>query len=47
MLAQARIIAKGEGIRDVQRLVHEYGGRASKWVKKSSPQFEVNGEHFE
>jgi len=26
MLAQARIIAKGQRIRDVQRLVSEYGG---------------------
>jgi hypothetical protein len=47
MLAQARIIAKGQGIRDVRRLVSTYGGKAAKWVKKSSPAFEVAGEQFE
>lgn len=47
MLAQARVIAKGERIRDVRRLVGRYGGRSSKWVKKSSPTFEIRGEHFE
>jgi hypothetical protein len=36
-LAQSRIIAKGTRIRDVQRLLNDYGGTASKWVKKSSP----------
>jgi hypothetical protein len=47
MLSQARVIAKGRRIREVERLVAQYGGRASKWVKKSSPQFEVAGERFE
>lgn len=47
MLSQARVIAKGRRIREVERLVAEYGGRASKWVKKSSPQFEIAGERFE
>ena len=47
MLAQARVVAKGERIRDVRRLVARYGGRTSKWVKKSSPRFEMAGEHFE
>ena len=46
-LSQARVIAKGERIRDVQRLVAEYGGRASQWVKKSSARFEIAGERFE
>ena len=41
MLAQARVIAKGTRIRDVRRLVARYGGRPSKWVKKSSPRFEM------
>ena len=40
-------IAKGKRIRDVKRLVTQYGGRASQWVKKSSPQFEVAGASFE
>jgi len=47
MLSQARVIAKGKRIRNVQRLVAQYGGRASKWVKKSSAQFEVGREYFE
>ncbi|MBT3347618.1 MAG: hypothetical protein HOM84_00485 [Thiotrichales bacterium] len=32
------MIAKGERIREVKRLVNMYGGRNSKWVKKSSPE---------
>jgi hypothetical protein len=47
MLAQARVIAKGNRIRVVQRLVSRYGGRAAKWTKKSSPQFDIDGELFE
>lgn len=35
-LAQARVIAKGKKIKDVQRLLNEYGGTVSKWGKKSS-----------
>lgn len=38
-LAQARIIAKGKRIKDLQRLLNEYGGVAGKWVKKSSQPF--------
>ena len=47
MLAQSRVIAKGKQIRDVRRLVMQYGGRASKWVKKSSLRFEMAGDYFE
>ena len=47
MLAQSRVIAKGDRIRDVQRLVETYGGRRSTWVKKSSPRFELGGHHYE
>jgi len=46
-LSEARVIAKGKRIRDVRRLVAQYGGRTSKWVKKSSSRIEVAGEHFE
>lgn len=46
-MSQARVIAKGRRIRDVGRLVARYGGRSSKWVKKSSPSFEIGGQHFE
>lgn len=47
MLAQARVIARGRRIRDFRRLMATYGGTASKWLKKSSPHFEVESEHFE
>ena len=40
MISQARVIAKGRRIRDVERLVASYGGSASRWVKKSSPRLE-------
>ena len=46
-LAQSRVIAKGRRIRDLQRLLRTYGGRASKWTTKSSPQFEIEGERLE
>jgi hypothetical protein len=38
-LAQARVIAKGKKIKDIQRLLNEYGGAAGKWLKKSSQPF--------
>ena len=47
LLAQSRVIAKGRRIRDVQRLVQTYGGKASEWVKKSSPAFERQGHEYE
>lgn len=47
MISQSRVIAKGNRIRDVQRLVNTYGGRKSKWVKKSSPRFEIGNESCE
>lgn len=47
MIAQSRVIAKGDRIRDVQRLVDQYGGRKSGWTKKSSPRFEVSGQVYE
>lgn len=47
MLAQSRVIAKGNRIRDVQRLVELYGGRISKWTKKSSPPFGVGDDQYE
>jgi hypothetical protein len=37
LLSQSRVIAAGRGIRDLDRLLSRYGGRASDWVKKSSP----------
>ncbi len=47
MIIQSRVIAKGNRIRDVQRLVDKYGGRKSKWTKKSSPRFEIAGHLYE
>jgi len=47
LLAQSRIIAKGRHIREVNRLVARYGGRPSKWVKKSSPQIEIANKTIE
>ena len=47
LIAQSRIIAKGERIRDIQRLVDQYGGRKSKWIKKSSPAFESEKTLYE
>jgi hypothetical protein len=47
MLAQSRVIAKGNRIRDVQRLVTTYGGKRSTWVKKSSPPFAAGRHDYE
>jgi len=47
MIAQSRVIAKGKRIRDVRRLVETYGGKSSKWVKKSSPRFEMGVHQYE
>jgi hypothetical protein len=47
MLAQSRVIAKGARIRDVRRLCQRYGGRTSRWVKKGSPAFNVEGVLYE
>ena len=47
LLAQSRVIARGKQIREVNRLVAQYGGRASKWIKKSSPQIEIADRSIE
>ena len=47
LIAQSRVIAKGERIRDIRRLVAQYGGKKSQWVKKSSPVFESEGTIYE
>ncbi|MCB0111362.1 MAG: hypothetical protein KDE53_35810, partial [Caldilineaceae bacterium] len=46
MLSQSRMIAKGNRIRDVERLLNTYGGIRSRWLKKSSPPFELNGIQY-
>ena len=47
MIAQSRVIAKGNRIRGVERLVAAYGGRRSRWVKKSSPRFDIGAHQYE
>ena len=47
MLAKSRVIAKGLGIRDVDRLVEEHGGKAPRWVKKSSPRVRIGDDIYE
>jgi len=43
MISLSRVIARGERIRDIQRLVRTYRGKKSRWTKKSSPRFEIEG----
>ncbi len=47
ILSESRVIAKGKRIRAVRRLVAQYGGMTSKWVKKSSSRIDIAGEYFE
>ena len=47
MLAQSRVIAKGKRIRDVGRLAETYGGTSPRWVKRSSPRFELARRYYE
>jgi len=47
ILAQSRVIAKGRRIRDCRRLIETYGGKASSWVKKSSPRFVMGTNQYE
>lgn len=47
LIALSRVIAKGRGIRDLKRLIQEYGGKPSMWTKKSSPAIEIDGDVYE
>ena len=47
IISKSRVIAKGKRIRNLQYLLDKFGGTSSKWVKKSSHQFEINGEFYE
>jgi hypothetical protein len=47
VLARSRVIAKGQGIRDIERLVSQYGGKAKNWIKKSSPVMVISGGRAE
>jgi hypothetical protein len=46
-IAHSRVIAKGQGIRDLKRIVRDYGGKSSTWTKKSSPPIEIEGKVYE
>jgi hypothetical protein len=46
-LSQARVIAKGNRIREGQRLVEQYGGTKKGWVKKSSQPLLIDGTSAE
>ncbi|HNS20385.1 MAG TPA: hypothetical protein PKH24_07785 [Sedimentisphaerales bacterium] len=47
LVAQSRVIARGRRIRDLDRLLKEYGGRPSMWTKRSSPVVEAEGQKYE
>jgi hypothetical protein len=47
LIARSRVIAKGRGIRDLKRLLQDYGGKSSMWTKKSSPPVEIDGDVYE
>ncbi len=47
LIAHSRVIAKGRRIRDLERLLMQYGGTASMWTKRSSPVVEIDGEAYE
>lgn len=47
LIAQSRVISKGRRIRDLERLLSEYGGKPSMWTKKSSPAIEIDRNLFE
>ncbi|MFH0730519.1 MAG: hypothetical protein V2B19_29765 [Pseudomonadota bacterium] len=47
LIAHSRVIAKGRGIRELNRLVKDYGGKPLMWTKKSSPTVDIDGEAYE
>lgn len=47
LLATSRVIAKGRAIRDIRRLLANYGGKPSGWTKKSTAIFLRNRREFE
>ena len=47
MLITSRVIARGRRIRDLQRLLSEYGGTPNRWVKKSTHPLGSAGERLE
>lgn len=47
LIAHSRVIAKGRGIRQLERLLQDHGGRPSMWTKKSSPPVVIEGAVYE
>lgn len=47
LLSRSRVIARGQRIRDVLRLVSKYGGKPADWKKKSSPAIEIENRVVE
>ena len=46
MLSRARVIARGRGIRDLDRLLLWYGGMPRSWTKRSTqPLRDHRGQH--
>ncbi len=46
-LHPSRVIAKGNRIRDLPRLLSTYGGRSSRWTKRSGPVFLIGNRPHE
>ncbi len=46
-LADSRVIARGRGIREVGRLVGQYGGTIKGWTKKSTRPLTIAGRPAE
>lgn len=47
LISNSLVIAKGRGIRDVEMLVQNYGGKPSMWTKKKSLPVNINGTMYE
>lgn len=46
-LHPSSVIARGRGIRDIDRLVRLYGGETKRWSKRKGPRFSESDETFE
>lgn len=46
-LHPSSVIARGRGIRDVDRLIQTYGGEARRWSKRKGPRFIESSQTFE
>lgn len=46
-LANSRVIARGRAIRDIGRLIGQYGGTIKGWIKKSTRPTTISGRSAE